>query len=393
MLVTSRRRLASLEDAVPVSLPVLPAAEAATLFVRVADADPGEADTMRLVELCGGLPLAIRLVAARLRHHPTWSGSDLIGELTAASSRIASLSAEDVSVAAAFDLSYRDVTVEARDLFRLLGLHPGIDFDAAAVAALLGDTASSAGRLLADLEDHHLVEEAAFGRYRMHDLLREYARSLAETIEQHQGLAAVERVLDYYQSVAASANARLSRHTKSTATATPAARAFLDRDEAHTWMRTERPNLLAMIRYATRKARNAQIVTLTSGIAGLLRNDGPWSLALSLHAGAVRAARAIGDRPGEAEALVELGATQWSVGDYPGATESLRDARAAFEALGDRLGEANALNNMAVVLQLGGDRTGAAQAYEQALERFRDTGDLLGEAGALNNRAILRFSL
>ena len=102
--------------------------------------------------------------------------ADLAAELANARDRLAALRAEDVSVAAAFDLSYQDLTAGQQRLFRRLGLHPGTDIDAYAAAALDGNDLQAARRRLGELYDHNLLGEPARGRYRLHDLLREYAR-------------------------------------------------------------------------------------------------------------------------------------------------------------------------------------------------------------------------
>ena len=117
VLVTSRRRLIALEEAAPISLGTLPPGEAADLFVRLA-CRPGlqsaDAAIAEVAGLCGCLPLAIRLVAAGLRHHSGWTVTDLAAELATTCDRLEAMQAEDVSVAAAFDLSYQDLTTGQR---------------------------------------------------------------------------------------------------------------------------------------------------------------------------------------------------------------------------------------------------------------------------------------
>ena len=128
VLLTSRRRLTALEEAAPISLGTLPPGEAADLFIRSAarpGLQPADAAVAEIARLCGYLPLAIRLVAAGLRHHPAWTVTDLAADLVTARDRLAAMQAEDVSVAAAFDLSCQDLTAGQQHLFRRLGLHPG----------------------------------------------------------------------------------------------------------------------------------------------------------------------------------------------------------------------------------------------------------------------------
>lgn len=129
VLVTSRRRLAALGDAVVISLDILARDEAAGMLVRLAGrpglqpADPGVGE---LARLCGYLPLAIGMLASQLRHHPAWTPADLAADLAAERDRLGLMHAENLSVGAAFSLSYRDLTAGQRRLFRRLGLHQAL---------------------------------------------------------------------------------------------------------------------------------------------------------------------------------------------------------------------------------------------------------------------------
>ena len=113
--------------------------------------------------------------------------------------------AENLSVAAAFSLSYRDLTAGQRRLFRRLGLHPGPDIDAHAAAAVGGLTLATARRHLEAIYDQHLLTEPSRGRYRMHDLVREHARALAAADDPVVRDAAVGRLMDYYLQTALAA--------------------------------------------------------------------------------------------------------------------------------------------------------------------------------------------
>lgn len=201
VLVTSRRHLVALEDAQAISLDILDPAAAARLLIRVAarpGLDAGDAAVAEIIRLCGYLPLAVGMLGRQLHHHPAWTTAELASALAAAQDRLDLMRAEDVSVVAALDLSYRDLTDRQRLVFRRLGLHPGVELDAYAAAAL-GDIALAEARsCLAALYDHYLLTELAWGRYRFHDLVSEHARALAAQDEPGENELAVGRLADYY---------------------------------------------------------------------------------------------------------------------------------------------------------------------------------------------------
>ena len=145
-----------------------------------ADLALDEAAGREITRLCGYLPLAIGMLARRLRHHPARTAAELAAELAAARDRLAVMRAENLSVAAAFDLSYRDLTANQQRLFRRLGAAPGLDIDAYGAAALDDASVEDARRHLDELYDHHLLTRAR--RWPVlccTHLLREYARALA----------------------------------------------------------------------------------------------------------------------------------------------------------------------------------------------------------------------
>src|SRR4029077_19955710 len=141
--------------------------------------DGGARGVDELPRLGGSLPLAVGMLARQLHHRPAWTAAELAADLAAARDRLELMHAENLSAAAAFNLSYRDLTPSQQLLFRHLGLHPGTDIDAYAAAALDGTDLTTARRHLDGLYDHYLIAEPARGRYRLHDLIREHAQALA----------------------------------------------------------------------------------------------------------------------------------------------------------------------------------------------------------------------
>jgi tetratricopeptide (TPR) repeat protein/transcriptional regulator with XRE-family HTH domain len=399
VLVTSRRHLSALEDATAVSLDTLPPGQAAALLVRLAGraglspAGPGVAE---ITGLCGYLPLAIGMVARQLHHHPAWSVAGRAAELAAARDRLELMATENLSVAAAFDLSYADLTGDQQRLFRRLGLHPGAEFDAYATAAQDSVGVAAAGRALEALYDHYLLTEPTQGRYRMHDLIREHARALADRVDPERDRdEATARLLDYYARAAARADSLISRQTRPAppvaAGAVPAAVPALDgREQALAWARAERASVIACLDLAAAAGQHARVIGLTAGLAGLLRHDGPQAEAITRHEAAIRAARHVGDRLGQANALHDLGVARRGTGDYLAAARALQQALDICRDIGDRLGQANALHDLGDVLRQTGDYPGAAGVQERALGIYRDVGDRLGQANALNYLGLVR---
>jgi class 3 adenylate cyclase/tetratricopeptide (TPR) repeat protein len=393
VLITSRRHLSALEDAVTISLDTLPPDEAATLLVRLAGRpglSPDDSAVGEITRLCGYLPLAIGMVARQLHHHTAWTAAGRAAELAAAVDRLELIATENVSVAAAFNLSYEDLNGEQQRLFRRLGLHPGPDLDAYAAAALDGSSLVAARRGLEALYDQYLLTEPSEGRYRMHDLIREHARALADRLDSASDRAeATARLLDYYQHTSRLADVLRARGAAArTAETAPAAiPALAGREQALAWARAERANLVSCLDHATGTGQHARVIALT---AGLLRYDGPWADAIVRHDAAVQAARHVGDRPGEARALDDAGVVRKLTGDYPGAARNLQAALAIYRDLGERLGEASVLNSLGDVRRLTGDYPGAADVLQEALAIYRDLGDRLGEANILFYLGVVR---
>ena len=399
VLVTSRRHLSALEDATAVSLDTLPPGEAAALLVRLAGRAglrPDDPAVAELTRLCGYLPLAIGMVARQLHHHPAWTAAGRAVELAAAVDRLELMTTENLSVAAAFNLSYADLTGDQQRLFRRLGLHPGADIDAYAAAALDGMDMRTARGGLEALYDQYLIAEPAQGRFRLHDLIRQHARALTGRLDPDGDRdGATTRLLDYYQHTAAHADALIARQTRpapASADGTIPAEVpgLADPEQALAWARAERASLLACLDHATGAGQHARVIALTAGLAELLRRDGPWADAITRHTAAVQAARHLGDRLGQASALNDLGVVRWLTDDYPAAAQDLEQALSIYGDLGDRLGQANALSELGAVRQAD-DYPAAAQVLEQALGIYGDLGDRLGQAHALRELGVVRW--
>jgi tetratricopeptide (TPR) repeat protein/transcriptional regulator with XRE-family HTH domain len=392
VLVTSRRRLTALDDAAVITLNPLPPAEAATLLARLAAragihaADPAVAE---LTRQCGYLPLAIGMLASQLRHHPAWSAADLAAELADAQDRLAVMRAENVSVAAAFGLSYHDLSPDSQRLFRRLGLVPGPSFDAYAAAALDGSSLASARRHLDELYDQHLITEPVSSRYQLHDLLREHARTLATADDPAGRDTAVGRLLDYYLHTTAAAGWHFASSTAVYRHLPPGDPPAYAPDvtiyqQAAEWLETERPNLHAAVDYCATRGRLPHAAQIPAAMSGFLLDHGHWAQAAALYQTGIAAAQRDRDRRSEADTLIQLGFLQSLTGDYPAAATALARALELHRDLHDRLGQADALTELGFLHSLTGDYPAAAASHLQALAVARDLGDRLGQATTLN---------
>ncbi|MFD0430928.1 BTAD domain-containing putative transcriptional regulator [Streptomyces zhihengii] len=152
----------------------------------------------RLAEMCGRLPLALRIAAEGLADHPRLSFADMVQQHAAEEGRLDRLAVEDdvaASLRAAYDVVYDALPADAARLFRLLGLHQGELITAAAGAALTETDPSTAAQLLQVLADHHMIEEAGGGVFRFHTLLRIYAAECAEREPSRHRTVALARLL------------------------------------------------------------------------------------------------------------------------------------------------------------------------------------------------------
>ena len=392
VLITSRRRLTALDDAAPISLDVLALDEAATLLAGLAgrpELGSGAGPAGEITRLCGYLPLAIGMLARQLRHHPARTAAGLATELANARDRLAIMHTENLSVAAAFDLSYQDLAPGQQRLFRRLGLHSGPAIDAWAAAALDDTDLATARMHLDGLYDYYLLAEPTPGRYLFHDLLREHARTLA-AIEGAAGRAATCRLLDYYVHTALAAGTHLP--TRSIVGGRPppgrpprSAPEITTPRQAVAWLEAERSNLYAATGYAATHRLPLHAIAIPAAISDFLRAHGHWDQAIALHKTALATARQAGDRPAQARALNLLGNMQRLTGDHLAATATQQQALALYQSLGDQPGQADALNQLGIVQQLMGDYRAAEDSHRAALVTAREAGDRLSQAHGLNN--------
>ncbi|TDD76488.1 AfsR/SARP family transcriptional regulator [Actinomadura rubrisoli] len=391
VLITSRRRLVDLEAAHPLSLDVLPSDDATALFTRVIGDTRALADSQdvqEVVRLCGYLPLAIRVAAARLRTRPAWGVAHLIERLRHEQRRLGELAAGDRGVAAAFALSYRYLTGDQQRLFRLLGLHPGADFDTHTAAALADVTLEQADRLMEQLVDVHLLQQPTADRYRFHQLLRLHAVHLADIEEgEAERRAALTRAFDHYRHTTGLAmNAAVcynQPYSPSMPASTTPAPHFADFDQAVAWLETEWPNLVTAATYAAEHGWPLHVADLANRLWCYIEHRCSYDEAVVLYTSALQSARDNGDREHESQALHYLGLFHRRRGRGDQALAHYGQALTLARDTGNRILQARILGNLGPALRYLGRADDALVHYGQALTLARDIGDLALQCGVL----------
>lgn len=391
VIITSRRRLSGVDYIRGVHLNPMPSGDAVTLLrkivgpIRVDRQDDAVED---IAELSGRLPLAIRLVAGRLLEHPTWHLKYFAGLLQERALRLVELDPAERRLAAAFYVSYEQLTPEQQRVFRLLGAVPGPDFDDMAVTALADTTAGDIAGLLEILHRVSLVEDSSPGRYRLHDLLRAYAETLGgDDLTGRE--AAVTRLFYYYLHTASAAAAAAFPHDRhrlpSIAEPGMLVATFRTDQDGLNWLRSEHGNLVAAIRHAAHRGWHEFTWKLACAIWRYLYIRGhldDWVDTLRL---ALDAARESEDIWGQALALQHLSAACWRSGDSQQAVDLAQQALQLWERLGDHHGEADAHSTLGLCTKRLSRFDEARGHYSRALDLYAELDDQRGYANALDN--------
>jgi DNA-binding SARP family transcriptional activator len=392
-IVTSRRRMTALDGARSVSLDTLPPDDALALLTAVVGAGRAAAESgpaQELLQLCGYLPLAIRICAARLAARPAWTVAYLAARLGDQRQRLAELETADRSVAAALSVSYRQLAPGRQRLYRLLGLHPGPDFDAYLAAAVASVGLAEAERELEALVDDHLLQEPAPGRYRFHDLLRDQAQAAAREAEPDTARSeAIGRMLDYYLQVTQEADSRIAPGrgwTRRDPAHPPAAAPSLtDQAAALSWCQREYANLMSVISYAAEHGWHEHAWRLPHGLwyFFLIRSHiQDW---IATHHLALSATSHLHDDAARAETLKNLGTACWQAARHSEAIRHEQQALELFRRIGDRHGEAATLGNLGTIHLFACRYPQSLEQHGQALDRYRHSADRRGTAITLTN--------
>ncbi|WP_432060682.1 ATP-binding protein [Streptomyces sp. S1] len=388
-LISARHSLAELEG-LALTLRELPAGEGRELLdstlrsalpedTRVT-AETSEAD--RIVALCGGLPLALRILASLLVDVPTRPLSHLCRDLEDGHSRLSVLSREERAVTAAFDLSYRQLTKHQAKLFRLVSLHPGPHFSTEATAELYGNPVKETERLLLDLSRRHLIEPRnPYGRWRQHDLVRLYARQRLMSSGDQWGKGFI-RLLCYFHKMTTSACEKLFHSTQSR----PAEKSgFSSRSEALEWLETERHTLTSATLLTHRAKDHFICVALAAPLSKFLMEMRYLEEAGRVLSAGIRSSRKRKDRFNEASFLSSLGVTLRDMRKLRRSVRAHHKAIKICRELKKRRALAGALNNLGLSLHEQRKFEEAVAAHTEAAHLFKRAGDRIGRAHALSN--------
>jgi DNA-binding SARP family transcriptional activator len=383
VLVTSRVRFSGLPGVHAVSLDVLPAPAARDLVClaagqgRVRPEDPA---LDALVELCGGIPLALRIVAALLRHDRTLSAASLVEALNDRGDRLRNLRDDDRELTAVFESSYAALPGAARRALRLLGLIAGTEFGAHAAAALFDLAVGEAAEILASLVEHSLLMEPTSGRYQFHDLMRLYARETAERDEPQQSRhVAIERLLSWYAGTARSgaivAYPSWSGQQLPPRVGSVEPLAVSDAKQALDWFDLERDHLLAAVEAAEREGLPAYGWLLPAVLWPFTELRGRFGERLLLAETGLRCAQVLQDSAARNLMLRSKSTALNAVGRNAEAIEVGLLSLAFTRREGTRLDEAKQLSNLAFAYTRNEQLEEAIDYGWQSLRLF----EMLGE--------------
>ncbi|HZR49736.1 MAG TPA: BTAD domain-containing putative transcriptional regulator [Streptosporangiaceae bacterium] len=398
-IVTCSQHIAELEGVHHVHVGPLDDASSSRLLMtligeRQVSAEPDAA--RELVQLCEGIPLAMRVVAAKLRVRPHWPISLMVTQLQDEARRLDELDFKGASLRATIAVAYESLDKAAQCLLRRLSLVNTADFASWVGAPLLDADLGYAEYLFQQLVAGYLVEGAELGdgvvRFHLHDLVRIYAAErCAEDEPTADRLDAMRRLLRCWLFLATGARRRLYGgdfavlHGTAEHWPLPEHSAVMRREPID-WFKTERGSLVNAVFQAAQLGMDElcwdlATTAVTVFESGLYGDD--WR---NSHACALGAVRDAGNKRGEAALLYSLGTLESSV-RVATASGYFAKSLKIFDEIGDKQGKALTLSGLALIDALTGSYDAALTRYGQAIIVFRETEDLVSEAYTLKNMA------
>jgi len=407
VLVTTRSRMPDLASTKLVDLNVLQEHEALAMFTKVIGEERAAAEpeaTAELLQACAGLPLAIRICAARLATRSGWSIRALADRLRDERRRLDEMRVGDLAVRASFEVSFTSLTardeahgIDPARAFCLLGVWQGPSISSAAAAALFGVPDTQAEDALETLVDGHLLESVGPDRYKFHDLLRVYSseRAMAELTAADRE-AAVGRLVDWYVRTADAAAQAVSAHRYRVPPDAPQEATqplyFAGAQDALEWYDQERVNVVAATRQAAEHGLHEVAWRLPASLFSMFNRRGNWAGLVETHRIALASAQRAGDLRGEAWVRNNLGEALGRRG-LPEGVGHLQQSLDIRTQLGDRNGEAQAAHNLAEVQYLVNGAQAALPYLHRSLDVQRAAGQPAVLGATLNNLGEIYLEL
>lgn len=397
VIVTSRFSLTGLELGRSVPVGVLSDTEAAALLAP--HGDVGTTAARQVLEYCGGLPLALRIVGSRLSDEPGWQLADVAAELSVERKRLDWLQAGDLAVRSSVAVGYHQLAPESRRLFRRLGLLPAADFPAWAATEVTGGEPGATAAALEDLRRRHMIQPAGryagMPRYRVHDLLRSFA--IEEAAAEPGRERAVERALGGWLFLAEKAAARMPgsvlRPEPGHAVRSPFDGADALVADPMSWFHTELPTLEAAVSHAAGAGLGETAWELAVVTSSYFDHGGLYSEWLRCHECALGAVRASGCPRGEAALLRGIGQIHLYRDDYAESAKALAESYRISADIDDPGGMARALTGLSVVARSTGRPGESRTLAERALAMYTGIGDVLGMAHLQTTHAVASIQL
>ncbi|GGO25537.1 regulatory protein AfsR [Microbispora rosea subsp. aerata] len=387
-IITSRGKLADLPAARLIDLDVMEPDEALSLLAAVAGPERVAAEraaAMDVVAACGFLPLAVRIVAARLASRPSWTVASLVPRLADERRRLDEMKIGNLAVSATFALGYGQLDARQARAFRLLSLPQGSGISVFAAAAVLDLTPAEAEDVIESLVDASLLEAPAPGRYRFHDLLKLFARRQAEDAEEPEARAlALRRLLGFYLASAGAAHRLAYEGSAIADTLTDLGvrgHSFSSADEAVAWLSSEAEDMFGAVAKACAAGDDLLAAAdLLLAMEPLLESGTNQREFEQRTSALLTATRRAGERRGELRCHYILGRALFGANRLAEAEEHFLAVRALSEETGDRIVLGETYNALAVVAGRRRRHTEALEWFELATRVHRELGKPAGEA-------------
>jgi DNA-binding SARP family transcriptional activator/tetratricopeptide (TPR) repeat protein len=400
VLVTSRARLTGLPGAHRIALDILDTDRSLELVGKVIGPERVAAEVeaaKALTRAVGGLPLALRIVAARIAARPHWSLAFMVQRLADERRRLDELAHGEMTMRASLSLTYDGLAATDQQLLRLLSLAQGSTFPAWLSGALLDDPGPYPSDLLEPLVDVQMldvvgVESTGELRYRFHEIIRLFARErLTEEVGPQEQRAALRRMTGGWLALVTKATRMVFATDNLRGTAelwNPPDRHVQDLLATPLeWMDGERENLSLAVELAAQQGEDELAWELAVALAPFYEARGYLDHWVRTHRKALSAVRQAGNRRGQAALLGSLGTMHLDRRQIAESQAALRESLAIFEELAESKGLAACRRDLALLERIRGDDDRALLLYEQAGRDFERSEDEVGRASVLTQSA------